>query len=119
MKTRTMWAMFAAVLFVGAISGCESKLTRQNFDMIQLGSSTKLEVKNTLGENHLIRQDSEQFEWEDEDRSLTVLIDFDERGHVSRKQWIDAESNVWDDTKPDPEGRKVLDEDSASTYKKG
>lgn len=119
MRLRSMLAMFAAVLFVGVLSGCENKLTRQNFEMIQLGSSTKLEVKNTLGENKLVRENSEQFEWEDEDQSLTVLIDFDERGHVSRKQWIDADSNVWDDTKPDPEGHKVLDEDSAATYKKG
>lgn len=117
MKIRTIWAMCAAALLIGVVSGCENKLTRQNFEMIQLGSSTKLEVTNTLGDKGLVRQDADQFEWEDEDRDLTVLIDFDETGHVTRKQWIDPDS--WDDTQPDPEGHKVYEKDSASTYRKG
>lgn len=104
----------ALVIF---LAGCETKLTRQNYNMIMVGKSTRLEVENTLGDKHRIDRGA-RLEYEDMDRHLTVYVDFDEQSIVRRKQWVDAASGEWHDTKPDPEGRKLSERGSTGTIKK-
>jgi len=95
-------------LVVGAASlcclaGCRStpdSLTYANFSRINQNASTESEVAAILGEptNRLGRQ----WLYERPKQHLFVFVDFDESGRVSRKQWVDATSGTWDDTKSDP-----------------
>lgn len=115
MTRRISWTLLATAVVIG-VGGCaENKLTRHNFALIHEGKSTKLEVEKTLGEEHLIRRGS-QWEYDDMDRHLTVYVDFNDRGVVTRKQWVDARTGEWDDTKPEPEGEKVSEETSTLTH---
>lgn len=107
-------ALLGVVLFV--FTGC-SKVTRQNYDMIKIGASTKLEVENTLGKTYTARGDNE-WAYEEEDRDLDVRIHF-EGDKVSKKEWIDAKHGVWDTDPPEPsEGRKFHDETNTGTIHK-
>ncbi|MFQ5430841.1 MAG: hypothetical protein ACE5E1_11080 [Phycisphaerae bacterium] len=107
-------SLFALV----SLAGCaENKLTRENYDLIMQGKSTQLEVEKTLGDDHLIRRGRE-WEYDDRDRHLTVYINFDERGLVSRKQWVDASTDEWDDTQKGPEGEKIHEETRSLSHDK-
>jgi len=108
--------------FVSFSSGCaENKLTRQNFDTIVEGSSNKDEVQHTLGDKFMTRSANE-WEYEDEDRNLSVVIHFDGAGKVQAKEWRDATTGTWDGQRPGidphPPGRKVSESDSTKTIKK-
>ena len=104
---------FALFVFVGC-----SKVTRQNYEMLKVGASTKLEVENTLGKTYTARGD-DQWEYEEEDRDLSVMIHFDQAGKVSKKEWIDAKHNEWHTDPAEPsEGRKFHDESNTATIHK-
>lgn len=107
--------------FVFALTGCESKLTRRNFEMIKKGTSTKLEVENTLGADYDVRGDKE-WEYEDEKRHLTVYIYFDDDGKVLKKEWISGETGEWAGAAPNidenPEGEEFSTESSKRTLDK-
>lgn len=109
---------FAVVL---CLTGCaENKLTRQNFDMVKEGVSTKLEVENTLGKQFADRGDCWQYENEDE--HLNAYIYWDKAGKVERKEWIDAKTGEWTGAAPGikehPEGRQASEQKSNMTIKK-
>ena len=93
-------ALTVAVMLVAA--GCET-LTRSRFEMISVNASTRDDVRQTLGPpSHEL---GERWQFERPERHLNVLIDFNENGVVTRKQWIDANTGEWTDTKPpDPNG---------------
>jgi hypothetical protein len=118
-KTTIACAAFAALIGLG---GCaENKLTRQNFDMIREGQSTKMEVEMTLGEEYAVRGANE-WEYEDWDRSISAKIEFDENGVVANKEWRDGGSGEWAgqdrNIDPSPPGRKVSDSKSTTTINK-
>ncbi|MBU0719397.1 MAG: hypothetical protein KJ749_14210 [Planctomycetes bacterium] len=84
---------FLAVMLVG----CQDKLTHERFSQIQQNASTSTEVTALLGEpSHKL---GESWYYERPEKHVTVIIDFDKAGSVSRKQWIDAMSAQWEDTK--------------------
>jgi uncharacterized protein (DUF1330 family) len=118
-------ALFLVLPIVGIwslSSGCaENKLTRQNYDTIVEGSSNKMEVEHTLGDKYMARGGNE-WEYEDEDRNLSVVIHFDESGKVAAKEWRDASTGTWEGQRPgidpNPPGRQVSETGSSTTIKK-
>ena len=83
------------VLCVGCLTGCDT-LTRERFDMINVDSSTKVDVQYTLGRPST--QLPDRWQYERPVRHLNVFVDFHKNGVVSRKQWIDAATGEWADT---------------------
>ncbi len=114
--------LFSAVGLFSIMTGCaENKLTRQNFDTIVEGTSNKDEVRHTLGDKYMTRSDRE-WEYEDEDRNLSVVIHFDGADKVVAKEWRDANTGTWEGQRPgidpNPPGRKVSESNSSTTIKK-
>lgn len=87
-----------AVVMAALLTGCQDKLTHENFMQIRQNVSTQPMVTDLLGEPD--NEVGERWYYERPDKHLFVFIDFDEDGYVSRKQWIDAMSSEWEDTKP-------------------
>jgi hypothetical protein len=114
--------LILTVIVVPVLVGCaENKLTKNNFDMIKEGVSTKLEVENTLGKPTADRGDNWQYENEDE--HLMVFIHWNSAGKVERKEWVSAKGEgVWEGSAPGikdrPEGRPVSEQKSNTTIKK-
>jgi len=88
------------------ITGCDP-LTRDRFDMIVVNVSDQYEVRKTLGEPTYAH--AGQWHFERPDKHLNVLVDFSDAGLVSRKQWIDAATNEWNDS---AEGAQSMTSDS-------
>ncbi len=110
-----------ALWMIGALGGCaENKMTRQNWDMIKEGTSTKDEVRLTLGDKYTAL--GNQWEYEDEDKHLHATIHFDEKGVVARKEWMDAKSGEWTGAAPQinerPQGRMDSQRRGNETIKK-
>ena len=85
------------VLAAVALCGCD-QLTRSHYEMIIVNQSTTLDVEKTLGEADYKLPDQWHYERVDDHRN--VIIDFNDDGVVTRKQWV--EEGEWDDTqKPD------------------
>ncbi len=95
MDKRLMIAFGLGVLLLATLSGCDP-LTRERFDMIRVDVSDKLDVQETIGEPTQ-RVDSQWF-FQRPSRHLNVIVDFNERGVTTRKQWIDAAASDWTDT---------------------
>jgi hypothetical protein len=116
MMVRKMSVVALLGVVVLVMTGC-SKLTLENWQMIKVGASTKLEVENTLGKANSIRGD--EWKYEDEDRNLDVSIKFDASDKVAKKEWIDAGKNEWFSEPSEPsEGRRVYDESNTQTIHK-
>lgn len=89
--------IFAAVLVPCACRSAPDRLTYDNYSRIAQQGSTPSEVAALLGEptNRL----GQQWMYERPKQHLFVFVDFDDSGRVSRKQWVDATTGSWDDTK--------------------
>lgn len=87
-----------AVVVAVLLTGCQDKLTHENFTQIRRNVSTRPIVTGLIGEPD--DRVGGRWSYERPDKHLFVFIDFDEGGYVSRKQWIDAMSPQWEDTKP-------------------
>ncbi len=107
--------MSVAVLF--AATGCsENLVTRQHYDMIKIGTSSRLEVEKTLGDTYVARGD-DQWEYDEENRHLSVHFYFD-GDKVSKKEWIDGKTGEWHCDPPDPKhGEKFSDKAGTMTIK--
>ena len=92
-----------AVGLAGLLAGCQDRLVYQNFSQIHENASTQAEVARVIGEPS--QKLENQWLYERPDKHLTALVDFDETGRVTRKQWIDAMSGVWEDSEPKPADR--------------
>ena len=90
--------MGLAVAMALLLTGCQDKLTHENFGQIRQNVSTRPIVTGLIGEPD--DRLANRWSYERPDKHLFVFIDFDEDGYVSRKQWIDAMSAEWEDTKP-------------------
>ncbi len=102
MKT-TRYHLGFMIIVVGVSSvlvGCQDKLTHARFSRIQLGYTTPSEVVALIGDP----DDELDQEWiyERPNKSLTVVVDFDDAKHVSRTQWIDGEAAMWEDSAESP-----------------
>jgi len=77
--------------------GCATdKLAMDNFQQIKPHVTTEAEVITLLGE-----PDSKLHEYwvyQRTDKHLSVFIEFDSKGQVTRTQWVDAMESVWRDT---------------------
>ncbi len=112
--TRRLAIFSFAVLTLGTFAGCaENLLTRERYDLIREGSSTKDEVKAALGEKYLIDRGKE-WEYDNESEHLSVWFEFDERGVVKRKQWFSGDG-IEHDSNTDPEGEKRYEGKNATT----
>ncbi len=111
-----LMSVFGAALFVAA--GCsENLVTRQHYDMIMVGKSNRSEVKLTLGDTYIDRGGF--WEYDETDRHLSVVVHFDQRDLVKKKEWVDGKTGEWDTDPPDPsQGEKISDESSNMTIKK-
>lgn len=122
MQVRPVMKLLMSCAVLSILAGCaENKLTRQNFDMIKEGKSTKMEVEMTLGDNY-DAIDAHQWEYEDEERQLSVMIHYDDGGIVQAKEWRDARTGEWEGQAPgidpNPPGRTVSESKSNATIDK-
>jgi hypothetical protein len=91
--------LIAAGLSV-VITGCSSDpLAYDNFRQIRVDASRQWEVEEIIGEPS--QKLGDQWLYERPSKHLTALIEFNDDGVVTRKQWIDAMSGVWDDSEPE------------------
>ncbi len=92
----------AMVCLVGTIvwvAGCaQDMVTRDHFNMIVEGRSTRLELEKTMGEKYIDR--GNQWEYERPNKGLSVVFYFDDHDRVIRKEWIDARSGEWEGAAP-------------------
>jgi outer membrane protein assembly factor BamE (lipoprotein component of BamABCDE complex) len=119
LRRRAAWCV--AVFGVGVLAGCaENKMTRQNWEMVKEGTSTKDEVRLTLGDKYTAL--GNQWEYEDEDKHLHATIHFDDKGVVTRKEWMDGKSGEWTGAAPEisvkPQGRTTSEQKGHTTINK-
>lgn len=108
---------------VFCLTGCaENLVTRERFNTIVEGTSTKLDVRHTLGDKYMDQGGQWEYDRMDEDM-LVVKVYFDDNGVVTRKQWIDGKTNEFTGAAPgideNPPGEKILDETRSGTVNQG
>jgi outer membrane protein assembly factor BamE (lipoprotein component of BamABCDE complex) len=93
---------FAGVVLVMALSGCAApdRVNSTNYSQIRQDVHTQADVEAILGEPDSRLMD--MWVYQRLDDRVTVLIDFDARGRVARKQWVDGTTGAWDDTADKP-----------------
>jgi hypothetical protein len=81
-----------------ACTGCATKdrLNKMSYSQIQPHASTQADVEALIGEP--TSKFSDMWIYQRPDDHLTVMIDFDPKGQVTRKQWVDGVQGAWDDT---------------------
>lgn len=105
--TLRLVAIVLTALVASTLMGCaENQLTRQNYDLIRVGSSHKDEVRSALGDKHLIDR-GKTWEYDDEQRHVSVWFEFDDNGTVTRKQWWSGDGGLEHDSQAGPEGETV------------
>ena len=93
-------AVLAGSVVIG-LAGCaekRDKLAYDNFTQIRTQVHNRDDVEAILGEPD--QRFDDRFMYERPDKHLHVFVEFDDKGRVSRTQWVDAmnESNVWHDS---------------------
>jgi len=86
---------FLLLLAVGCAA--PDKLTYGSFERIRVDAATRNDVRELIGspDNEL----GELWLYHRPDAHLEVMIDFDEGGRVTRKQWIDGLGEQWQDSR--------------------
>ena len=95
----SLGVLTVAALF--ALTGCADQLTRQHFDMIQIGYADEYDVEKSIGEPSDKLDDV--WHYERVDKHLNVMIHFDDQSKVWRKEWHDTLNGVHVDS-AEPEG---------------
>jgi len=80
------------------IGGCAppDRLAYDNYTQVRTTVSTEADVAAILGEPDQKMADT--WIYQRPDKHLVVMIEFDDKGKVSRTQWIDAMGETWHDT---------------------
>ena len=81
------------------VVGCAQKqdrLSYDNFTQIKTQVQTRDDVLAILGEP--VHRLDDRFIYERPDKHLHVFVEFDDKGRVTRTQWIDALGETWHDT---------------------
>ncbi len=102
----------ASVVALGAVS-CQApkdRLLHANYLRVEPGVSTRADVRELLGEPD--SQLGDLWLFNRPNKHLLVQVEFDDDGRVTRRQWIDARVEVWEDSQdpgaeelqPDPPG---------------
>lgn len=92
----------AALAALGFSAGCHDKLTHERFSQLKLRASDQREVEAVIGEPD--EKLGALWYWERPDKHVTAMIDFDERGLISRKRWNDGRTGAMEDTESESEG---------------
>lgn len=87
--TLASMGLIAVVIAMGV--GCEQKLTYQRFELVHMGQ-TQLGVEKTLGDP-LVKM-SDQWTWNDSERSITAHVWYDQEAKVIAKQWFDPKRGM-------------------------
>jgi hypothetical protein len=87
----TLASMVLVVVAVMVAVGCEKKLTYQRWELVHMGQ-TQLGVQKTLGEP-LVKM-SDQWTWNDSERSITAHVWYDTEGKTIAKQWFDPKRGM-------------------------
>lgn len=87
--TMASMGVIAAALMAGV--GCKQLLTYERFQTIHEGQ-TQLAVEKTLGEP-LVKM-SDQWTWNDVDRSITAHVWYNAEAKVIAKQWFDPKRGM-------------------------
>ena len=86
-----------ALAGVVLVAGCaKDKLTRDNFMLVRQDVSTQADVEGLIGEPE--EKIDSRWLYERHKKGLVVLVEFDRRGKVERKQWIDTDTAEWYDS---------------------
>ncbi len=94
--------------------GCSDPLTREHYSQIRQNVSTEALVVKLIGDPD---QDlGNRWLYERHDRGINVMIDFNDKGYVSRKQWIDANTGEWADSKPEDWDSSSHEDTAVQTY---
>lgn len=102
-SSRRRVAVLAAFVAIG-LTGCaekRDKLAYDNFTQIRTQVHNRDDVEAILGEPD--QRFDDRFMYERPDKHLHVFVEFDDKGRVTRTQWIDAMEETWhdsDDAKP-------------------
>jgi|CXWL01.1.fsa_nt_gi hypothetical protein len=99
MKRMNFFHVAVAASVLAVLSGCASpdRLVKANYTQIQQNSSTQADVETLIGKPSSKLAD--MWIYQRPDDHLTVMIDFDAQGRVTRKQWVDGIDGAWDDTR--------------------
>ena len=83
---------------ISVLAGCAApdRLVRANYTQIKQNTSTQADVETLIGKPDSKLAD--MWIYQRPDDHLTVMIDFDANGRVTRKQWVDGIQGAWDDT---------------------
>jgi len=96
MKIRSMLlVLLAAGTCFALLTGCDP-LTRERFEMITIDVDRQFDVEKMIGPPDYRLEG--QWHYERIDKHLNVKVEFDESGVVTRKEWIDAMAETWEDT---------------------
>ncbi len=81
-----------------ALWGCAApdRVVYRNYTQIRTQLHTQDDVEAILGEPD--QKLGDRWMYERPDQHLIVFVEFDEKGRVTRTQWVDALSESWDDT---------------------
>lgn len=84
---------------IGLLAGCAQKFTRNNFDMIHVGADDREDVRKLLGKPRI--DATGEWYYVDDEQSQHARIFFDGNGRVRGKEWMNAETGVWEGSNPD------------------
>ncbi len=87
-----------APLVLALLVGCQSKITRGNFEVIQIDVDTRADVRTILGEP--TGNFGDEWMYDDLDRHVSAIIYFHADGRVAGKEWMDAMSNTFEGENP-------------------
>ena len=97
MDTRYMSLLVSLVALV-ALTGCQSKFTRDNFNLIQVGVDDHEDVRHMIGDP--TTDLSDHWFYDDLDYHYSANVFFDAAGRVSGKEWMDSVTGEWEGRNP-------------------
>lgn len=102
MKNMKMALVAVTAFSLMTLFGCSTpdRLVQANYSQIEANKSTESDVESLIGKPDSKLAD--MWIYQRPDDHLTVMIDFDASGRVTRKQWVDAIQGAWDDTNQKP-----------------
>ena len=102
MKNSKAFAIVLGTLPAVVFIGCSTpdRMVQANYSQIQQNVHTQADVEALIGppSNKL----GDMWLYERPDQHVTVMIDFDKSGRVTRKQWVGGLEGTWHDTKEVP-----------------
>jgi len=99
---KAIWLSGFVAMSLSSCAPNRDKLAYDNFTQIKKQVHSRDDVVAILGEpDHRL---DDRYMYERPDKHLHVFVEFDEKGRVTRTQWIDGLGETWHDT-DDPKPR--------------